>query len=792
MKDNENLSVDEILREADKMLRQIDKKSTNESIKADKDIEEIKTFTPVKSNKGNFDINIGEVSDKTRPVAVSEKTRPVTISDKTIVNKKHYFEHSSSDDAYRSEPPKIIEKSATIRSKSRFNKTSDLQEIPTILAVEELERTRMIFNGEPVKEKVSSENDYDLSDQIKISGFDDEVDEIPSIDEDVAEAQLRQRREDKINKFRLFAKEEVDGNTADEAQRMVKEDTNNSDRTKTLEQFYKRKTKLQTEIVITAIIGTLLLLLTVFKDSHRLPYIFGTDNGYYITTLVLYGLLLIFNVDIIIHGLNFRRGINFDFPVTVSVLLILGHTSALLLNPDLLFEGGAVYPAVAAFAMFFSGLGKRSMIMRIIHNFAFLTDGEDKYSVEDIVNEVDATIISRNLLAGDPLLKYSVKTDYPTSFLEISCAYEPADKTAKILSPVMIVLNLILFAVIGFMQENWYFAFNVLTAGIIISCPIVSIYASNLSLRGVSRSLAERGAMVCGFEGAHVTHKSNALVMEASDLFGVRSCDLHGIRLFNKTKVDDALLLTAAIIMKTKSPLAHVFDDVIVGKQAILPEVDGVIYEDKMGTSAWIYQKKVLVGNRDLLIRHGISVPKEDYESKYAKNGRKALYLAVAGKISAMFVVSYSADSDLKRELKKLEKSGITILLKSCDPYINEESIMEIFGLPEGFVRVMTSSNARVFEKYSDMVVEKSPAYTVHDGSALGFISAIRGSENLIGTENMLSVLVSFGSAIGFGVVALLGLLNGMSQINAINVIIFQMIWSIFVLIISKIRRSGI
>ncbi|MDE6385449.1 MAG: hypothetical protein K2L36_04800, partial [Eubacterium sp.] len=140
----------------------------------------------------------------------------------------------------------------------------------------------------------------------------------------------------------------------------------------------------------------------------------------------------------------------------------------------------------------------------------------------------------------------------------------------------------------------------------------------------------------------------------------------------------------------------------------------------------------------------------------------------------------------------KLEKSGITILLKSCDPYINEESIMEIFGLPEGFVRVMTSSNARVFEKYSDMVVEKSPAYTVHDGSALGFISAIRGSENLIGTENMLSVLVSFGSAIGFGVVALLGLLNGMSQINAINVIIFQMIWSIFVLIISKIRRSGI
>ncbi len=432
------------------------------------------------------------------------------------------------------------------------------------------------------------------------------------------------------------------------------------------------------------------------------------------------------------------------------------------------------------------------MVMRIINDYDFLSDGKDKYSVEDIVNEVDATIISRNLLSGDPLLKYSVKTDMPTSFLEISCAYEPTDKVVRILAPILITLNAVLFGVVGYFQKDWFYAFNVAAAGVVISCPVVSLLATNISLLGISRSLSKKGAVVNGFEGAHVAHKSNALVMEASDLFGDRSCDLHGIRLFNKTKVDDALLLTATVIMKTKSPLKHVFDDVIVGKQAILPEVDTVIYEDKMGTSAWIYQKKVLVGNRDLLIRHGISVPKEEYENKYATNGRKALYLAVAGKIAAMFVVSYSADSSLKKELKKLEKSGITILLKSCDPYINEESIIEIFGLPEGFVRVLTASNARVFEKYSDTVVEKSPAYVVHNGSALGFISAVRSSENLVNTESMLSVLVSFGSAIGFGIVALLGVLSGINQLNVFNVIIFQSVWSIFVLLISKIRRSGI
>ena len=102
-----------------------------------------------------------------------------------------------------------------------------------------------------------------------------------------------------------------------------------------------------------------------------------------------------------------------------------------------------------------------------------------------------------------------------------------------------------------------------------------------------------------------------------------------------------------------------------MGKQSILPQVDGVIYEDKMGTSAWIYQKKILVGNRDLLIHHGVTVPKEDYEKKYTRKGRKALYLAVAGKVMAMFIVSYEADPTLKKLLKKLERSGITVFCEA-------------------------------------------------------------------------------------------------------------------------------
>ena len=117
---------------------------------------------------------------------------------------------------------------------------------------------------------------------------------------------------------------------------------------------------------------------------------------------------------------------------------------------------------------------------------------------------------------------------------------------------------------------------------------------------------------------------------------------------------------------------------------------------------------------------------------------------------------------------------------------------MNIFDLPEGFIRVMTASNGRSFEKYSEAVAEKSPAYAVHNGSANAFVSTVLGSDKLVVTEKIISALASFGSAIGFGVTALLAFVDGMSQLTAVNLIIFQAVWSLFVLIITKFRKNGI
>ena len=801
---NENLSIDEIIRQAEEIRKKTVEKAQSaiEEIKenAGKDIpKQIETQPDCKTDKTEKTAVVDSQAVKAaaengKTKIADQKTKAVQISEKTNVipnvngAKKSFFKNTPSEPLYSKTPPEIMERPATIKSKSRFDKTSDLQEIPTIVAVDELEHTKISFGN---SQSPRAEEDYnsDESDQIVLEGFEDSTDKIAKIDEEIAEKQLKQRRQEKVNKFRLFSPENISG---DKHSAVKNEYRRDDDKTAFMEKLFASKSSFTLKGSITAVIAIPLLLLAIFKDSAYMPSFLLDYTAYLITQLVLYILLLAVNMKNIIFGFKLSKGINYSFPISVASILVLVHTILLAADSNLYISDGIALPLVMAFAFLMTNFGKYLLTLRIIDNFEYLINQDEKYTVETIVNTVDATIISRGLLSGEPNLKTSIKTDFSTNFLDISCSDEPADKIAKTAGMVMLVLSIILFAVFSIINGDWHIGLNIGICALCISLPTISIFNTNSALLGISKILKGSGAMINGFEGAVMVNDANAIVIEAQDLFGKNSCEIHGIKTFNGAKADDVILKTAAVIMKTKSPLSYVFDDVIIGKQTILPDVDGVVYEDKLGTSAWIYRKKILVGTRDLLIHHGVQVPKEEFEEKYTRKGRKILYLAVTGQIMAMFVVSYSANPKLKKTLRRLEKSGITVLVKSADPFINDESIAELFSLPDGFIRVMNSSNARVFEKYSDMCVEKSPAYVVHNGSALGFVSAMAAAENLEETRKLLSVLITFGSAMGIGLVTMLAILGGISQITPVNIVIFQAAWCIFVEIVSKIKRLGL
>lgn len=815
---NESLSIDEIIRQAEEIRKKTVKQaqsaledvntSANEITKREievpkPDIENIK-IQPKSENVKTYEKSVAldktkvgpaikaEDDGKTKHIDFKAKAKSDDFASQKTVQKSFFTSNRSKEPIYSKKPPEIIERPATIKSKSRFDKTGDLEEIPTIVAVEELEKTKISLTREEIKEKeekAQEQREEEQAVQIVLDGFDDETKQIDKIDEELAEKQLKERRKEKVNKFRIFSPEDIEDAAKADKDTVIKKEYESADEQSA---FSKRlddaRSSASLNLKITFALTFVLGLLTGFKDSSYLPSLLLDSTPYIITLLVLFVIVCVVNARIFMHGFKLKGGINSDFPICVAEIIVFVHTILLLIDSNLLLDDGTLYPFAGAFALLFSGLGKYTFITRIRTDFDFIANQKEKYTVEPIVNKVDAGIISRGLLTGEPNLKASIKTDFATKFLDISSVDEPADKIGKYVGSISLFLNIILAVVVGLINQNWHLGVNAFVCAMCITTPCYALFCTNNTLLGVSKQLRTRGAMVNGFEGASVTSDANAIVIEAQNLFGPRSCEIHGIKTFNGAKADDVILKTASVIINTKSPLASVFDDVIIGKQAILPEVDDIVYEDRLGTTGWIYRKKILVGTRDLLIHHGVPVLKEDFEKKYTRKGRKVLYLAEAGKLMAMFVVSYSADPQLKKALRKLEKSGMTILVRSADPFINDESIAELFELPDGYIRVMNSSNGRAFEKYSNLFAQKSPAYIVHNGSALGLVSAFSAAEDLQETRKLISVLISFGSALGLGVVGLLAFVGGIDQLDAIKVALFQAAWCIFVNLLAKIK----
>lgn len=702
------------------------------------------------------------------------------------------------DEILFAKTPPVIERPAVIRGQTRFQKTGDLQSIPELMSVEAFQTKASDSPTAPMPKL--EEFDY-TAQQLRLDGFEPEHTNPDNVDEWEAEEQLLERRSEKVNHFRLFSAHKENDVPEDYYEFGAEEDEpylepitdyiSPKDKESVLENLAAKARKLTFRTAVTGGLTVLMLFFSILEAMGILPVILSDTY----TLLTLFSavtlIVFIFNINTLLNGLKglLRFKPDADFPVTMAAAFVLAQTVYAYISPDLITEGLPLYSMALCFGFLCNNLGKQAMLRRVHANFEFLTAPGEHYTVQDIYDQKDTQAICHGLLMGDPVVKHGVKTDFPTNFLEIAYKQEPADRLSKKIAPFTLLISIAIGVGAYFLNKSVSLAISAATCAACISVPVVNLLASNTALLSMSKKIKSNGAMVNGFHGAEQMKDANAIIFDAADLFPGGSCDLHGIKTFGGMRVDDAILQTAAVVISTKGPLQDVFDKVIVGKQSILPEVDTLVYEERMGTSCWIYGKKVLVGNRQLLLSHGVKAPPEEFEAKYRHNGRYPLYLTIAGKIAAMFVVSYQANARVKEELLRLEKSGMTVLVRTADPNIDEEMLTGQYDLAEGFVRVLSSASGRIYEKYSERSVPAYPAYIVHNGTANGFISAMYASDVLSGVKNLLSIVQIFGIILGLGLAAVFAISGSLSQIGALRVVLFQAVWSVLVLLFSRYKK---
>ena len=424
-------------------------------------------------------------------------------------------------------------------------------------------------------------------------------------------------------------------------------------------------------------------------------------------------------------------------------------------------------------------------------NFNIITKGSyNCCSVDNIPDEDTANEVSRGLMMGNPEIKYSAKINFPQRFVELSRMAEVTGPICKYTVLAMTLVGLILGVIAVATTKNLFAGVSVFTAVILMTLPCSAGLVSAINLRATNKLLNEDGAIINGYSAVEDAVNSNGVIIDACDAFEKGGCNIEGMKTYHKMRIDEAILYTASVVIASGGVLADVFDGVIIGKRELLFPVESLVYEEKLGCSCWIHNHRVLVGNRDLLVHHNVETPDSDLEEKFKSNGKNVIYLAIEGKIAAMFVVVYKANEETARYLRELEKDGITIFFRTADANITEKFLEREFQLPANVVKIINPVAGDMFTKIKTNRIDRSDAKIIHDGSTKSMLAALHGAFVINSFVNSSRLVQYIASAIGAIIIALLTFLSGLAQIGVLQIILYQVIWAVILSVPALTRKK--
>ncbi len=564
----------------------------------------------------------------------------------------------------------------------------------------------------------------------------EEMEEPPEgVDEDPSE-RLQRTREEKVRQFTFSGEEEEENEPEEEVVEEPEEepeieDFHSYEDTKAVahELRYRCRTA-ALSMLFTGLLELVLLLLcaaTALMDSSPLM-----SMSYLTVQMFGLGLMLVLNYSLVGRGFSglFRLSANGDSGASLAVIVALLGIVPHFADSN---QPLPMWAPVAGLLMLLASIANYLQARRVMRGFTFVSYPGGKYAASMVEDEKALLEIGRRAaMEGDASVGYFRKTAFLSDYL--ANAYEPdrGDDWARVLTPVAFGLSVILsivLAIAGYVDDFWSWL-SVFVGFVCLSMPAVSLTTAVALCRCSNRMLA-RGGFIVGWKAVRRFGHPDALAVDVADLYPDESMLLHGIKTFAGAHIDDAILDAASLSVRAGGPLSLVFRRIIENKEELLHEVDSLVYEQGMGLSGWVDGRRVLVGNRRLLENHGVDVPSSDYEARYAKDGRRLVYLSTAGELSAMFVVSYLPDEAITDALQRLTRSRVMLLIRSCDQNITAESLCEDFDLSEFYVEVLPAVAGRLYTQLTEGESESAPAELASNGHILGTAQALSSCRNL-------------------------------------------------------------
>ena len=609
---------------------------------------------------------------------------------------------------------------------------------------------------------------------------------------------LRKARQKKVDSFRLKEAEEEEQKpeTEDKPHKGQHEFEQFLDEDKVLADILQVKNNLTVRMAVLLFTGVFSLLIAIAND-FALPLVKTFDKvmnpSTFLFTNTILGLISIaFSYTVIFEGTKniFRGRPDCDSIAALGMLVNVIAGIVTLFEPSVVRQTFFhVYTSAAIFGLVFNTLGKLMIVKRTERNFRFVADDFDRYALVTVDNEDIAGKFTKGVLDDFPELATMRKTEFVKDFMRNSYSTDMSDDYAKKATPLIIVAG-IAVALLSFVfekntsgtTEKLFNMLAVLSGTVSMCSSLALMLIVNVPMGRAQNKYLQYSGVMLGYSAVDRFADTNSVLVDAEQLFPNGMVDFKSLKLLGSTKIEDCILMSASLASQAGSILSPVFYRMLRGKTEMLLPVESYIYEDGLGLSGWIENKRVLLGSRELMENHSIDgIPTKAKEREYSK-GNTVLYLSVSGVVAMLFVVQAKASRSVSRWLCELGKNDVATVVRTVDGFITKQYLSELFGCDEERIKLLP------FRYHKDYVSETG--YTPKVSSPMlcsGHFPSF--AMLLIGTKRLkqiaaLGVAVQAGAlALAIGITAVMTILGTFGQLNSTFVLIYNLAFLLVTLV---------
>lgn len=537
--------------------------------------------------------------------------------------------------------------------------------------------------------------------------------------------------------------------------------------------------------IITGIIFVLELALIIIKNFF--PTIFdgiipNVDFVYCVTNLVLLSIAVGCSANTIKRGLIPLLGFkgNSETGVAVASIAVLIQSIAAFFNCYAFYHGSqSLYSILVVFALATNSLGKMVQQLRIKDNFRFVAQERRKYAVTILNDRRNAEKMVRGTNADDPVIAYQKRTDFFSNFMKLSYAKDPSESMASSFSLIGLVVSVVVAIIHGIVYQTAIGAISSFAMVASLSVPVACMLSVNIPIRKLCSKALREEAMIVGYPAITQFVDTSAIMLDSRELYPSSSVKLVRIKQYVTSNFESCMLNAAAVLKMANTSLTYVFSDVITGKADSLPYVDSVKFEENKGIVGWIGGERILIGRRELLEKYGITPPPFEDAQPFIDENRNITYLANAGQLVAMIVTSYTPDSKLKQELQRLEKNGVSVLIRTADPNLTTKRIADDYDMHIRSVKILPNSLGNICKEALKERSGKSRCYIGTRGKTSSLARAVSGCIKIKNNITIAVVVQLIGLIIMIGYGAIVSIMSGDLGVSSFGITCFSILWAI-------------